>query len=206
MADMERRDAVKLLAVAPLAASFTWTAGEVDEARQAVDARHDGATRDDGTSTAFKAHFFTPHELATVSILVDLIIPADERSGSATDAGVPEFMDYLMTVQHGRQTAMRGGLAWIDRECLERFGNTFVECSEPERAALLDTIAWPGKASPELSQGVAFFNSFRDLTASGFFSSKIGVEDVRYLGNQYVVEWKGCPEEQLRKLGVDYEE
>lgn len=101
---------------------------------------------------------------------------------------------------------MRGGLAWIDRECLERFGNTFVECSEPERAALLDTIAWPGKASPELSQGVAFFNSFRDLTASGFFSSKIGVEDVRYLGNQYVVEWKGCPEEQLRKLGVDYEE
>jgi len=190
------------MAMAPLAASFTWTPKEVDAARQAVDAGRSGSDR----GTPFEAHFFTPHELATVSILVDTIIPADERSGSATDAGVPEFMDYILTVQHGRQTAMRGGLAWIDRECLERFGHTFVDCSAAERTALLDAIAWPKKADPELSQGVAFFNSFRDLTAAGFFSSKIGVEDVQYLGNQYVVEWKGCPEEQLRKLGVDHED
>lgn len=202
VSDMQRRDAVRLMAMAPLAASFTWTPKEVDAARQAVDEVRDGAERD----ATFEAHFFTPHELATVSILVDMIIPADERSGSATDAAVPEFMDYVLTVQHGRQTAMRGGLAWIDRECLERFGHTFVDCSAAERAALLDAIAWPKKASPGLSQGVAFFNSFRDLTAAGFFSSKIGVEDVQYLGNQYVVEWKGCPEEQLRKLGVDYED
>jgi hypothetical protein len=201
MSDMQRREVVKLLAVAPLATSFTWTSGEVDEARRAVDSARAGSDR----GTPFEAHFFTPHELATVSILVDVIIPADERSGSATDAGVPEFMDYIMTVQHGRQTAMRGGLAWIDRECLERFGHPFVECSDPERAVLLDAVAWPKKASAELSQGVAFFNSFRDLTAAGFFSSKIGVEDIQYLGNRYVVEWNGCPEEQLRKLGVDHE-
>lgn len=206
MSDMRRRDVVKLLAVAPLAASFTWTSKEVDEARRAVDASREGHERGAGRGTDFEAHFFTPHELATVTILVDLIIPADERSGAATDAGVPEFMDYILTVQHDRQTAMRGGLAWIDRECLERFGQVFVDCPEAERAALLDTIAWPAKAAPELSQGVAFFNSFRDLTAAGFFSSKMGVEDVQYLGNQYVIEWTGCPETQLRKLGVTYKD
>ena len=204
MADMHRRDVVRLLAVAPLAASFTWTSREVAEARRAVDASRESADRGAGKDSDFEAHFFTPHELATVTILVDVIIPADERSGSATDAGVPEFMDYILTVQHGRQTAMRGGLAWIDRECLERFGSVFVECSPTQRAALLDDIAWPDRAPPELSQGVAFFNSFRDLTAAGFFSSKLGVEDVRYLGNRYVAEWKGCPEAQLRKLGVSY--
>jgi len=203
---MQRRDVVKLLAVAPLAASFTWTSKEVDEARRAVDASRDGSQSAGAEGTAVEAHFFTPHELATVTILVDMIIPADERSGSATDAGVPEFMDYIMTVQHGRQTAMRGGLAWIDRACLERSGRTFVECTEAERGALLDTIAWPDKAPPDLSQGVAFFNSFRDLTAAGFFSSEIGVGDVQYLGNQYVVEWTGCPEQQLRKLGVGYDD
>ena len=190
------------MAIAPLAASFTWTPREVDAARQAVEEARTGGE----PAAAFEAHFFTPHELATVSILVDMIIPADGRSGAATDAAVPEFMDYIMTVQHGRQTAMRGGLAWIDRQCLERFDNDFVDCPEAERGALLDDIAWPDKAPAELSQGVAFFNSFRDLTAAGFFSSKIGVEDIRYLGNQYVVEWKGCPGEQLRKLGVSYDD
>jgi hypothetical protein len=203
---MQRRDVVKLLAVAPLAASFTWTSKEVDEARRAVDASRDGSEPGGAAGAAFEAHFFTPQELATVTILVDMIIPADQRSGSATDAGVPEFMDYIMTVQHGRQTAMRGGLAWIDRACLERSGRTFVECSEAERGELLDTIAWPDKASPDLSQGVAFFNSFRDLTAAGFFSSEMGVDDVQYLGNQYVVEWTGCPEQQLRRLGVGYDD
>lgn len=203
MGDMQRRDAVRLMAMAPLAASFSWTPREVEEARQAVDAAR-GGSAGAGRGAPFEAHFFTPHELATVTILVDMIIPADERSGSATDAGVPEFMDYIMTVQQGRQTAMRGGLAWMDRQCVERFGQTFVECSDAERGALLEDIAWPERAPAELSQGVAFFNSFRDLTAAGFFSSKMGVEDIQYLGNQYVVEWKGCPDEQLRKLGVEY--
>jgi hypothetical protein len=101
---------------------------------------------------------------------------------------------------------MRGGLAWLDTECRERFGKAFVECADPERTAVLDDVAWPDKAPAGLSHGVTFFNRFRDLTASGFWSSRIGVEDLRYTGNVPVQEWKGCPEAQLRKLGVRYDE
>jgi hypothetical protein len=97
---------------------------------------------------------------------------------------------------------MRGGLAWIDLECQDRYDKTFLDCTAEQRSAVLDDIAWPANAKPELSQGVAFFNSFRDLTASGFWSSKMGVEDLKYLGNVMVPEWKGCPPEALKKLGV----
>jgi hypothetical protein len=148
--------------------------------------------------------FFTAHEWQTVRILVDLIIPRDERSGSATDAGVPEFMDFILNDQTDMQNPMRGGLAWLDNECRDRFGKAFVECSDTERTAVLDDIAWPAKAKPELSNGVEFFNQMRDLTASGFFSSKMGVEDLQYLGNRVVAEWQGCPPEALAKLGVSY--
>ena len=94
------------------------------------------------------------------------------------------------------------GLAWIDRECQNRFDKRFLECSTQERTAVLDDIAWPAKAKPEFARGVAFFNSFRDLTAAGFFSSKMGVGDLQYMGNVMVAEWKGCPDEALKKLGV----
>jgi hypothetical protein len=78
--------------------------------------------------------FFTPHEWETVRILVDLIIPRDDRSGSATDAGVPEFMDFIVNDQADMQDPMRGGLAWLDNECRDRFGKTFVDCSDVQRA------------------------------------------------------------------------
>ena len=97
---------------------------------------------------------------------------------------------------------MRGGLAWLDRECLTRFDKTFVMCTAAERTQVLDDIAWPQKAKPELSHGVAFFNSFRDLTASGFFTSRMGFADLQYMGNRYVPEWTGCPDEVTKKLGL----
>src|SRR5256885_5261236 len=141
----------------------------------------------------------------SVRVLVDLILPKDERSGSATDAGVPEFMDFMLGDDTDLQTPVRGGLAWLDRECDDRYTKTFVACTDVERAAVLDDIAWPRKAKPEHMAGVAFFNSFRDFTASGFFSSRVGIQDLRYIGNTFVAEWKGCPPEALAKLGVHYE-
>ena len=137
-------------------------------------------------------------------VLVDLIIPRDERSGSATDAGVPEFMDFIMIDQPDAQTKMRGGLHWMDAECQRRFGKTFVECTHAQQTALLDDITWPARARPEFSQGVAFFNNFRDLTASGFWPSRMGVADLRYMGNAVVREWTGCPDATLQKLDVHY--
>ena len=196
MKKLDRRSMLQILGAAPVAAGFTWTDAEAAQAAEKAKATQTARP------AAFKPKFFTTREYAMVRVLVDLIIPKDERSGSATDAAVPEFMDFMMNDQPARQTAMRGGLAWIDLECQDRFDKRFLECTAVERAAVLDDIAWPAKAKPEFSQGVAFFNSFHDLTASGFWSSKMGVQDLKYMGNVMVPEWKGCPDEALKKLGL----
>jgi hypothetical protein len=196
---MNRREMLQVLGSAPLAAGFVWTEAEAAQAHHQAQTARATAQR---TRTAFTPKFFTLHEYATVLVLVDLIIPKDERSGSATDAGVPEFMDFMMIDQPARQTAMRGGLAWLDRECLERFDKPFLTCAQAERTAVLDEISWPQRAGSQISHGVAFFNSFRDLTATGFWTSKMGIADLQYMGNTFIAEWKGCPAEALQKLGL----
>jgi hypothetical protein len=201
---LNRRTLLKVLGAAPAAAGFAWTEAEAQEAHHQVQSARQ-ARQGTAKPSAFKPKFFTAHEYATVRVLVDLIIPKDERSGSATDAGVPEFMDFMMVDQPARQTAMRGGLAWIDRECLRRYDKTFLNCAANERSAVLDDIAWPQKARPEHSHGVAFFTSFRDLTASGFWTTKMGMDDLQYMGNVFVPEWKGCPDAAMKKLGVTAE-
>ena len=193
---MNRRESLKLITTASLAAGFIWTPGDIKSAHENL--------KKAKAIDEFEPEFFTPHEFETVRILVDLIIPADDRSGSATDAGVPQFMDFMMLDRPAMQLPMRGGLAWIDYECHTRFEGPFRECTAEQQHSLLGDIAWPEMASPELSQGIAFFNSFRDLTASGFWSSKMGVEDLQYMGNTFVQEWKGCPTEVLDHLGVRY--
>jgi len=198
MADMTRREALAAMAAVPLAA-FTWTTVEAEQASLRATAARKAAA---ATGEAYQPQFFTPHEWETVRVLVDMIIPADERSGSATDAGVPEFMDFIMVDIPERQEAMRRGLAWLDARCRLRHGKDFLSASDAERRAVLDEIAWPARARPEVAEGVAFFNSFRDLTATGFFTSKMGMEDLQYMGNTYVAEWTGCPPEALAKLGL----
>jgi hypothetical protein len=194
-----RRDALKVLLAAP-AVSFVWTEAE---AAQAVASAQ--AARAAATAKPFVPKFFTPTEFKLVSVLADIVIPKDERSGSATDAGVPEFMDFMMIDQPARQVAMRGGLAWLDLECQKRFDKTFLNCVESERTAVLDDIAWPAKAKPEFAHGVAFFSNFRDLTASGFWTTRMGIDDLQFMGNRSVARWNGCPPEALKKLGVSYE-
>ena len=106
---------------------------------------------------------------------------------------VPEFLDFVMTEWPEHQTPIRGGLAWLDRESTRRFGKPFREAAGTEQTAILDDIAYPARAQPEMAQGVEFFNRFRDLVLSGFYSSKEGVKDLGYIGNTFVAEWKGCP-------------
>ncbi len=194
---MNRRESLKLVAAAPFVAGFTWTQTDVAQAQEQTQR---------AKAEAFAPEFFSEQEYETVHILVDLIIPADESSGSATDAGVPEFMDFMLIDQPALQRPMRGGLAWLDHHSRKRFDKVFSACDDAQRRAVLDEIAWPETVAPEVSQGTAFFNSFRDLTASGFWSSKMGVDDLHYMGNTFVPEWTGCPTEVLDRLGVSYEE
>jgi gluconate 2-dehydrogenase gamma chain len=202
MKHMSRRSALALLGAAPAAAALVWTPAEARQAHEHAEAAQAQAAKE---AVPFKPRFFTAHEYATVGVLVDLIIPRDERSGSATDAGVPAFMDFMMIDQPRRQTAMRGGLTLVDRLATDRFGKRFVTCADRERRLLLDEIAYTSNPDPGLSQAIAFFSSFRDLTASGFWTTKMGIADLQYQGNVFVSEWNGCPPDALRKLGVGYD-
>ena len=190
-----------MLAAGPVAAAMVWTPAEARQAHEHATAAQAQAA---AKASAFKPKFFTAHEYATVAVLVDLIIPRDERSGSATDAGVPAFMDFMMIDQPLRQVAMRGGLALVDRLSTERFGRRFVSASDAQRRQLLDEIAYVSNPDPGLSHAIAFFSSFRDLTASGFWTTRMGVADLQYSGNVFVSEWNGCPDAALKKLGVSY--
>lgn len=198
--EMSRRDAVQLLASIPVAAFLKWPTGEHSRIRALVDEALHAAAE----GTPFAPKFFTAAEYRTVGILADMIIPRDERSGSATDAAVPQFMDFTMADRTGSQKWMRDGLAWLDAQAKSRFGKSFADASQSQREAILNDIAWPARAPATMADGVAFFNRFRDLTATGFWSSEIGVKDLKYMGNVFNPNWDGCPPAALSKLGVSY--
>ena len=149
--------------------------------------------------------FFTEPEMATIAILADIIIPRDEVSGSATDAKVPEFIEFIVKDMPEHQTPMRGGLRWLDVQCLNRFEKPFKDCSHEQQMEMVDEIAWPRKAKPGMEQGVAFFNLMRNLTATGFYTSEIGVKDVGYIGNT-PNQWNGVPDDVLKKHNLAYTE
>jgi len=199
--EMSRRDAVQMIAALPLAAFLSWPTAEQEKVRRFVDTALQSAA--DGVAYAPK--FFTAAEYRTAGILADMIIPRDDRSGSATDAGVPEFMDFMMIDRPNNQKWMRDGLAWLDAQSRTRFGKPFADATVPQREQILNDIAWPARAAAGMNDGVSFFNRFRDFTASGFWSSRIGVKDLQYMGNLFVPNWDGCPPAALKKLGVNYD-
>ena len=194
-----RRELVAGIAAATAGAFLQPSAARATEASKVASAARGTAA---AAGTAYQPKIYTAHEYATVRALVDEIIPKDAKSGSATDAAVPEFMDTMLDLEPNMRTAHRGGLAWLDHECRRRYAKDFVTCSAGERHAVLDDIAYPAKAKPEFGAGVAWFNSFRDFTATGFFSSEMGVEDIGYMGNVPVMEWTGCPVENYTRLGT----
>jgi hypothetical protein len=208
---MKRRQVLQILGSTPAVALTLKSIGEGAEQKPA---KPPAAAPKPEAKTAAAAHgphkpkFFTAHEYATVTLLANIIIPKDDRSGSASDAGVPEYMDFSLADtfadQPDRQTAMRGGLQWLDRECRTRFKKNFVEITSAQRTEVLDDIAYPEKARPEMSHGVRFFSMFRDFVTTGFYTTKIGIEDLRYMGN-VPYQWDGAPAEVLQKLGVSYE-
>jgi gluconate 2-dehydrogenase gamma chain len=148
--------------------------------------------------------FFDEHEMKTITTLSDIIIPKDDVSGSASDAGVPAFIEFIVKDMPQYQTPLRGGIKWLDIQCMKRFGVDFASCSAQQQIEIVDEIAFPEKAKPEMQQGVSFFNTMRDLTACGFFTSKIGIEDLGYAGNK-PNQWDGVPQEVLDQYGLKYD-
>jgi len=207
---MNRRDTLKALGLGTLSTGMLLEACKPSTKKLAEDT-NDKATEDtagrlpeeierDKKLNAEK--FFNAHEMATITLLTDIIIPKDERSGSASDAKVPEFIEFIVKDMPSHQTPLRGGLRWLDLQCLNRYNKTFVEASHDQQIEMVTEIAYPKKAKPEMHQGVAFFNRMRNLTATGFFTSKIGIEDLGYMGNT-PNKWEGVPADVLKHYGME---
>lgn len=192
---LKRRDMLKVLSAVPAAAllpAATAHAAKTPEDHKAAAA-----------AGPYQPATFDAHQYKTIEVLSDIIVPADERSGSATQAGVPQFIDESMGFRGGNELdAIRGGITWLDLESNRAFGHDFVDASETEKKQLLDRIAYPKTAAPEDATGVVFFNAMRNAVLGGFYSSKMGVQDLPYLGNQMLAEWNGCPPNVLAKLGL----
>ena len=212
---MDRRKSIKALVVGSASAGLLIDACKLpDKKTTADDKKADGATtnnldrqpedllRDDKSKGE---KYFTEHEMATIAILADIIIPKDEVSGSATEAGVPEFIEFIVKDMPNHQTPMRGGLRWLDIQTTKQFGKLFSDLSAADRIKMVDQIAYPKKAKPEMQQGVSFFNLMRNLTATGFYTSRIGVADLGYKGNT-PNKWKGVPDDVLQQYGMAYTE
>ena len=144
---------------------------------------------------AYTPKYFPPAQYAALTFLCDAIIPKDEKSGGAVEAGAPEFIDLLTSENPEYQLKLGGGLFWLDAACMDRYGNVFMQCTPEQKKEILDLIAYRKNAKkyPSLSQGVAFFAFLRNLTTDGFYTSKIGIADLGYIGNTALREFPGCP-------------
>ncbi len=206
---MDRRKYLKTLAVGSLGAGVlvscepgTKEVGAAPAKTFTIDRTKEELVRE---QKLLSETFFDPHEMKTIGILADIIIPKDGTSGSATDAGVPAFIEFIVKDMPQHQIPMRGGLKWLDVQCMKRFNADFASCSAQQQIEMVDEIAYPDKAKPEMKQGVAFFNKMRDLTACGFFTSEIGVKDLGYAGNK-PNQWDGVPQDVLDQYGMKYDE
>jgi hypothetical protein len=208
---MKRRDLIKNIGlgaagVAISGESIAQTKPKTTTANPATDVANGRQPHEIEHDKALHAKkFFNAHEMATITILSDIIIPADGRSGSASQAGVPAFIEFIAKDMPQHQTPLRGGIMWLDTESKKQLGKKFRDLSPADRLKIVDQIAYPKKAKPEHSQGVSFFNLMRNLTATGFFTSEIGIKDLDYKGNT-PNQWNGVPDEVLEKYGLSYKE
>jgi gluconate 2-dehydrogenase gamma chain len=210
---MKRRDSLKLIVTGAIATPIAIAGCKTDDKKTGTPGVDDVQFTLDRNPDELKYErkllaeekFFTDHEMATITVLADIIIPKDEVSGSASEAKVPEFIEFIVHDMPSHQVPMKGGLRWLDMQCLKKYEKTFKDCTPGQQIELVDQIAYPKKAKPEMSQGVQFFSLMRNLTATGFYTSAIGVKDIGYQGNQ-ANQWNGVPAEVLAQYKQAYTE
>lgn len=149
--------------------------------------------------------FLNEHELETIAVLCDIILPKSNEFGSATDAKVPDFIDFIVKDMPYHQMPLRGGIMWLDNYCNKNYDKEFKLCSAEEQLAVCDLIAYPKKTLPEHKQGEKFFTKMRNLTLTGYYTTKMGIEDLGYKGNTPNV-WDGVPDDILKEHGFEYDE
>jgi hypothetical protein len=189
---ISRRDILRTLAVGAVSGSVL----QVIPAEAAAYI-HQMVHKEKSTTAAgnYTPKYFSASQYAALLVLCDTIIPKDEKSGGAIEAGAPEFIDLLTSENPKYQLKLGGGLFWLDNFCTDDFGKVFLDCTPEQKKEVLDLIAFRknAKQDPTLSQGVAFFAFLRNLTCDGYYTSKIGIADLGYIGNTSLREFPGCP-------------
>tara|TARA_R110001592_G_scaffold55740_4_gene170391 strand:- start:1526 stop:2227 length:702 start_codon:yes stop_codon:yes gene_type:complete len=207
---MDRRESLKSLLVGSVAGGLLVTGCAPESTVETPEmAQFPGYGRNEAEkehdAKVLSETFFNEHELETIAVLCDIILPANAEFGSATDAGVPEFIEFIVKDMPNNQLPIRGGLAWLDSHSNKLYGMEFKKLSDEQHKAICDSIAYPGKTAAGLKHGEKFFTNMRNLTMTGYFTSEIGVKDLGYKGNAPGV-WDGIPEDVLKQQGMAYEE
>lgn len=209
---MDRRDSIKALVIGSVTAGTLLEACKTDGKKDTPAQATNTGGNDDRMEEEIPfnkalndAKFFTDHEFATIVVLGDIIIPKDDVSGSASDAKVADFIEFIVKDMPSHQTPMRGGLRWLDLECMKKYEKAFKDLDAKQQIEMVDLIAYPKKAKPEYGQGVAFFSLIRNLTVTGFYTTKIGYDDVGFVGNR-PNQWNGVPPEVLKQYNLAYTE
>lgn len=208
---MDRRKSLKLIATGALAggAMATGCAPADDKAKEAKEPEfnldRNAQELKYEKSLLAQENIFSAHEMATITVLADIIIPKDEISGSASDAGVPDFIAFIVKDMPQHQVPLQGGLRWLDMQCIKQYQQAFKDCTQEQQISMVDAIAYPDKAGAGMKQGVAFFSLMRNLTVTGFYTSEIGVKDLGYMGNR-PNQWNGVPDEVLKQYQLAYTE
>jgi len=184
-----RRDMLKTLGVGVVAGSVL----KVIPA-QAAEYAHRMVQQEKAASGAYHPKFFPAHQYATLRNLCQTIIPPDDHSGGAIEAGAPEFIDLLTSENTDYQLTLGGGLMLLDSTCADRYGKAYLDCAPAQQKEILDLIAYSanGVKDPRLIQGTNFFALLRKMTCDGFFTSEIGIKDLQYIGNTFRRDFPGC--------------
>jgi hypothetical protein len=208
---MDRRKSIKALMIGTVGAGVlveACTSADKKNIAASADASLDDRMQEEKAYLAKMAKedkFFNEHEMATITVLGDIIMPKDEVSGSASDAKVPEFIEFIVKDMPTHQTPLRGGLRWLDLHCYKLYEKAFVNLTAAQQITVVDSIAYPNKAPKELAQGVSFFNLMRDLVTTGFYTTEIGIKDLGYVGNA-PNQWNGVPDDVLKQYKLAYTE
>jgi gluconate 2-dehydrogenase gamma chain len=186
---VERREVMRTLALASVASTFPgfrkWRFG-CQHGQPAVSGGN-------SASAPYQPQFCSPDEYALVERLSELIIPSDSKPG-AREAGVSEFIDFWVWNNPAQQEPFRYGLSWISAHGVRLYGKPFLELSAEQQNEMLGHLAYKAQHRPGGEDGRHFFKLMRRLTVMGFYTSRVGLEQLDYPGLKTMWnEMPGCP-------------